>query len=114
MLTPAQKLALLQQIIENLHVEPVRDGSLNQNDLAALQLFTGKIGPSGIAGIRAKAAGAVSQLTEAIYSGLPYRRGVTYAAVANKLTDIIILNYTARIGSPITAGDMSIVEKDID
>jgi len=112
---PVNKLALLQHIVKNLHVEPwKKDGPLNQDQLRALQLFTGKIGPKGIVGIRIEAAESVSQLSDAIYTTSAYQRGVTYAAVANKLTDTIILNYAVKSNAAIGGNDMSFVEKEVD
>src|SRR5208282_4365913 len=70
-------------------------------------------GPAGIAGIRLEAAEAVTQLADAIFSGSRYQRGTTFAAVANQLTDLIILNYTDQANAAVEANDVAFVEQKI-
>lgn len=113
MSSAASKLLLLQHIVKNLHREPWKQGLITQTGLQALQMFTGKIGPAGIAGIRVEAAEAVNQLADAIFTGSSYQRGTTYAAVAKKLTDTVILNYAEKENAAVDANDVAFVETQI-
>lgn len=113
MSSPPSKLELLQHIVKNLRLQPLRPGPFTEQDLRALQLVRGKIGPAGIAGIRVEAAEALTQLANSIYIGSPYQRGTTFGAVLNKLTDIIIQNYIDRASSPVETKDVAFVERNI-
>ncbi len=108
------EIALLQKIVSNLRVESLKQGPFGQNDLHALGMFVGKIGPAGIAGIRVEAAEAVGQLADAIFTGSPYQRGTTFAAVTRKLTDTIILHYANQAKPAVDAKAVAFVRKQID
>ncbi len=113
MSTPPSKLSLLRHIVSNLRLEPFKQGPVTQTELQELKLFAGKIGPTGIAGIRFEAAEAVNELAEAIFTGSPYQHGATFETVAKTLTDAIIVNYTEKANAAVDANDMAFVEKSI-
>jgi hypothetical protein len=114
MASAPSKLELLQHIVKNLHAEPwKKSGPINESDIRALHLMTGKIGPNGIAGIRMEAAEGVTQMADAIFSGTRYERGTTFAAVRGKMTDTVIINYADKPQSVVSAADVAFVEKEI-
>jgi hypothetical protein len=113
MSSPPSKLALLQHVVKNLHLETWKQGPITQSQLQALQLVRGKMGPAGIAGVRVEAAEALSLLADAIFSGPPYQRGTSFEAVLNKLTDILITNYMDKANTTLEAKDVAFVEHKI-
>lgn len=112
-MTPQAKLISLQHIVKHLHLEPLKQGPVTQSQLQALQIFKGKIGPAGIAGIRVGAAEAVNQLTDAIFSSPQYQRGTSFPAVLNQLTDIIISNFAEKTTALVQPSDVAFIEKEL-
>jgi len=107
------KLDLLQQIVKHTRVEPWKDKPMTQADLAALGMSVAKMGPLGIAGIRAEAAEAVNTFADLTFSESPYRRGTTFLAVQKQLTDIIIINYAGNAKVAVDPTDVTFVETQI-
>jgi hypothetical protein len=109
--TPS-KLTLLQQIIKYVHFEPHKAGAvMTHAGLESLQMFVGKIGPTGYAGIRVEAAEPVNRLADSIFSKAPYQRGTTFPAVHKQLTDTIIVNYAGKANASIDAKDVAFNEQ---
>ena len=112
MTAPASKLSLLQHIVRNLHVEPLKLGPITENQFQAS--VRGKIGPSGIAGIRAEAAEALDQLADSAFRNRQYQRVITFAAIVDELSSIIILNYASKAHvTTMQISDVNFIEQKI-
>lgn len=112
MSTPSQ-IGLLQRIVNNLRLAPLKQGPFNLDELQALGLLRGKIGPSGVVGIRIEASEALNDLADAIFSDTVYQRGTTFAAIVQKLSDTVIVNYADKVGSTITGSDVAFLRNQI-
>src|ERR1700733_3236885 len=111
--TAASKLDLLQRIAKHVHLELWKQAPVTQTDLQALQMFAGKMGPAGVAGIRAEAAEAVNRLADLIFNEPHFRHGTTFLAIQKQLTDIIIINYAGRANGFVDSSDVNFVETKI-
>ena len=106
---PPPKLASLQHIVNNLHSEPLKKGPMTESQLQELRLIRGKIGPSGIVGVRVEAAEAVNELAEAIFNDPRYGRGTTFATVVNQLIDVVISSYSPK--ATMQPADVDFIEQ---
>jgi hypothetical protein len=111
MTAPPSQLSLLQHIVRNLHLEPLKQGPITEDQFRGL--VRGKLGLSGIAGIRAEAAEALDQLADMTFRSPQYQRGTTFSAIVDELSNIIILNYVGKAHVAVQISDVNFVDRKI-
>jgi hypothetical protein len=107
-------LALLRQIVANVHFEPSHARAVTQADFNNTNFVTGKIGPNGIGGIRRAATAAIADLSERLFHSTPdYERGCTYAAMRDHIANAVLQDFLGRAPDNLTAADVARVEQRV-
>ena len=112
MSSPPSKLALVQHVVMNLHLEPWKEGPITQSQLQALQLVRGKMG-RGNRGRPGRGGRSAEPARGSDFQRSPVSARTSFGAVLNKLTDILITNYADNANTALEAKDVAFVEQKI-